>query len=235
MNGNINFNTRKKGYYRDKEVKNAINTFQALTSEQICYLHFKDIRNWNHALIKTRERLRNIKGINKIKIDIYGKPYCYYIDKKPKDKNFLHIINRNWGLIYLINLNNYFKLDDIKHEYVLGNIQPDSFTRFYSEKGNKYSYWFIESDRSDSHNKFTKIKQYNEMYQNNMWANEYWNMDKIYKPDYFPKILIVSDTLRRIDTILECVRQENKEKLDFYIISVQEIKNNLINSFNVRQ
>lgn len=220
-------NTRKKGYYRDQEIKKSIELFEVLIPEQICILHFykNGIKNWNQAMIKTRERLRKI-NVKKEKVNIYGKPYCYYT-KKPKDKNFVHVINRNWGYIFLINQNKYFKLTYLKHEYRIGNLQADGFTQFYSIEGNKYSYWFIESDRIDSHNEFTKIKQYNDMYANEDYIDEYWNRDDRFRPEYFPKILIICDSNRKIEKILNLINKQNKEKLEFYVISIDEIKEKL--------
>lgn len=205
--------------------------FEILIVEQICLLHFYDIKDWNQALIKTRERLRHLKKvrvINSEKIDIYGKPYGFYLDKRPKDKNFLHVVNRNWGYIYLSKLNNYFKLDAVKNEYSFPSLVTDGFGRFYSEKGNVHTYWFIESDKFESKNKFTKIQQYNDMYEKNEWVDEYWNLQNEFRPEHFPKILVVSDNINKADTILDCVKQFNKHNLEFYIIVVDEIKRRLI-------
>lgn len=162
---------------------------------------------------------------------MYGKPYGYFIDKRPRDRNFLHVINRNWGVIYLVRLNSFFKLDKVKFEYKLDNLVADGFIRLYSERGDLYSYWFIESDRVDSRNEFTKIQQYNYMFEKEEWGNEYWNVDKNFRPEYFPRVLIVADDIKKSEKILDCIKIENKHGLEFVLATVNEIKKRLMENW----
>ena len=230
MNNLLSYNTRKKGYYRDREIEWDIDRFQVLTVEQIYLLHFKNIKNKKQALIKTRERLRKLVKLKKIKrekINYYGKPYGFYIHK-PKGYTLEHIINRNWGYLYAMFYNPNFKLNDFENEYVVGDLQADGFIQLYSPKGKKYSYWFIESDRSSSKNKFDKIIKYNEMFKNDKYIDEFWVVDK--RPDNFPKILIVTDTMEKFNKIQKHIQKENKMGLEFILLTVDKIRQFLLGS-----
>lgn len=189
-------------------------------------MHFTDIKDRNQGLIKVRSRLRELKKLKKVKeekINAYGKPKVFF-KEKPKHTTLEHVINRNWGYLYLMNYNTYFKLQNVENEYVVGDVQADGFAKLYSDKGDKFSYWFVESDRVNSKNEFEKILKYNEMYKNDQYVDKYWSDNKKLRPDWFPKILIVTDSDSKKEKIEEKVRKENKEGLEFIVKTVEEIR-----------
>jgi len=233
-------NTRQKGYYRDKCIVETIEMFECLNTEQIYYLFFTNIK---YGIVKCRERLRVLKEkgkINSIRVDINECNY-YFINKK--SKFMIHDINRNWGYIYLLYLykfKEYYKFVEIKNEYVFKCGQrADGIIGFKNYVTNEYKYVIIESDRVDSRNKFNKIKEYVDIYRNGRYKNEFWYK----KVNRFPNVLIVCDSEKKKLKILEIekrdnikfviydenIGKENKLSLKFIVLTVDEIKREVIN------
>jgi len=233
-------NTRQKGYYRDKCIVEAIEMFECLNTEQIYYLFFTNIK---FGIVKCRERLRVLKEkgkINSIRVDINECNY-YFISKK--SKFMIHDINRNWGYIYLLYMykfKEYYKFIDIKNEYVMKCGQrADGIIGFKNYVTNEFRYVIIESDRVDSRNKFNKIKEYVDIYRSGNYKKEFW-FDKVRR---FPHILIVCDSDKKKEKILEIEKKDNikfviyderigkevRNSLKFIIVTVDEIKKEAIN------
>jgi len=97
----------------------------------------------------------------------------------------------------------------------------------------------IESDRVDSRNKFNKIKEYVDIYREGRYKNEFWYK----KVRRFPNILIVCDSEKKKDKIIEIEKRDNikfviydeniekevKLNLKFIVLTVDEIKREVIN------
>jgi len=216
--------TRKKGYYRDNEVKRSIEKFEILSTEQIYVLHFNNIKCVEYGLNKTRERMRKMKGVKKRRLD-FRLPTFYYIEGKGKMSNTIHDVNRNWGFIYLIKLHqDKYRFDSLRIEYVIGNVRSDGFLRLvrYIDDKDVVCY-FVESDISGSKNKFDKIIKYNELFRSKGYINEDW----VSVVRHFPHILIVIDDESKKKEIEDRVEKENVEELEFIILSVDEIKTRL--------
>jgi len=236
-------NTRQKGYYRDKCIIEAIEEFEVLTTEQIYYLIFTNIK---FGIVKCRERLRILKEkskINSIRVDINECNY-YFINNKYKNNRFIvHDINRNWGYIYNLYLykqKEYYKFVDIKNEYVFKCGQrADGIIGFRNYVTNEHRYVIIESDRVDSRNKFNKIREYVDIYREGRYKNEFWYK----KVNRFPHVLIVCDSEKKKSKVLEIEKRDNikfvgidesigkevKLSLKFIVITVDEIKKEVIN------
>jgi len=234
-------NTRQKGYYRDKCIVEAIEMFEVLTTEQIYYLFFSNIK---FGIVKCRERLRILKEkgkINSIRVDINECNY-YFIDKK--SKFMIHDINRNWGYIYLLYMykfKEYYKFIDIKNEYVMKCGQrADGIIGFKNYVTNEFRYVIIESDRVDSRNKFNKIREYVNIYREGKYKGEFWYK----KVNRFPNMLIVCDSEKKKVKVLEIEKRDNikfmvynesigkevKLSLKFIILTVDDIKKKLFES-----
>jgi len=217
-------NTRQKGYYRDRLIVSTIEDFEVLSTEQIYYLFFSDIK---HGIIKCRERLRQLRKRGKIlsyRLDINECSY-HFIDKKPY--YLQHNVNRNWGFMYIMNMvkceYKYLKFDEIRLEYYMKcGIRTDGIIGFKNYVTGEYRYWILESDRNDSRNKFTKIKNYNDKYGNNgeEYRNEYW-FDRV---ERFPHVLIVCDNNKKRDKILNMIVDDNMNGLKFIVVTVDKIK-----------
>jgi len=234
-------NTRKKGYYRDKLIVEAIEEYEILTTEQVYLLFFSSIK---YGIIKCRERLRKLvsrKKISSIRLDI-NECNKFYVDKLPK---FLeHDINRNWGFLYLLKMvereHKYYKYSDMKKEYIMDcGRRPDGIIGFKNYISNEYMYFIIESDRVESKNEFMKIINYNDIFKNRDYENEYW----FNRVNRFPHILIVCNSDKKKDEVLKKVEKDNieykyydkngilekKENLKFIVFTVDEIKEYLLN------
>ena len=220
-------NTRQKGYYRDKLIVETIDNFECLTTEQIYYLFFTDIR---YGIVKCRERLRILRKRDKInshRIDINECSY-HFIDKKPY--YLQHNINRNWGFMYIMNMvrcnYQYLKFNELRLEYYMKcGIRTDGIIGFKNYVTGEFRYWIIESDKVDSRNRFDKIKNYNDKYgdRGEGYKDEYW-FDRV---ERFPHILIVSDSNKKKDKILDRVIEDNIKVLKFDVITIDEIRKKL--------
>jgi len=215
--------TRKKGYYRDSEVKRSIEIFEILSTEQIYVLHFNNIKNIDYGLNKVRERMRKTKGVKKKRLDFKLPTFYFY---KIKMSNAIHDVNRNWGFLYLIKLyQDKYKFNDLKIEYVIEDMQSDGFielVRYIDDKDKIY--YFVESDISDSNNKFEKIKKHNDLFKRNGYIHEDW----VKSSKHYPHILIVTDNNKKKDKIIELIEIENTENLMFIVITVDEIRAKLL-------
>lgn len=215
-------NTRQKGFYRDKEVLASIEEYRVLDTEQICILHFNDLK---HGIVKARQRLRKLylsKKVNRGRDDM-AEPYYYYTDRKPYNTN--HTVNKNWGIIYLIHkAQKWEHLEVMQSEYPVGNLQADGFLGFVNTFTDKFNFYFIESDRTDSKNKFNKVRLYNELYSSGAYLKEPW----VQKTDKFPEILIITDTLGKMERIENHIKNENSEGLRFKVLTFDGIKQELL-------
>lgn len=220
----IMLNDRLRGFHRDRDVLESIRTYEVLNTEQVYILHFSELR---HGLKKARERLRklyNIKRINRGRLDLTES--CYYYDGK-RPNGIEHIINRNWGFIYLLHqANQWERMADWRREYSIGPLQADGFLGLHNSFTKMNRYWFVESDRSASNNKFEKIRLYNELYKSDSYLRESWAKLKI--TSRFPTVLIVTDTDKKASHIQRLIEQENKENLLFEVITIESIKELLI-------
>ncbi len=224
-----NLNTKARGYYRDREVIEYIRLFEVLSIEQISVLSFMSIRNREYRLNKVRARMKVLcdnEKVGCVKIrSMNGYTSCYFCDIK--NNNPIHDINRNWGLIWLMKeYQEKYKLSEIKFEYVIGNLQADGFiemSRYIND--NDKVFYFIESDRVGSKNKFDKVKKYNNLYVSNKYCSENW----VKYSKHFPWVLIVSDSDRKKDMIKRIVRDENINGLKFRVMTIDWIKDKLLN------
>ena len=235
-----NMNTRQKGYYRDKCIIEAIELFEILTTIQIYYLFFTDVK---YGIVKCRERLRILreKGkINSIRVDI-NEYAIHFVDKSKKYNRYLeHNVNRNWGFLYLLfmvrNKYKYYKFSDFNLEYVFCEKRADGIIGFKNYAiDNDYKYFIIESDRVESNNRFEKVKIYNDIYKNGLYKKEYW----FKRVNRFPHILIVCNSKKKKLKVEECVERDNikyeyvgdgKKKiggLKFIVKTIDEIKEEL--------
>lgn len=226
VNSNVKYmKTKEKGFYRKKEMIVYLRDyFKVLTTTQFYLLFFGDVR---HGLIKTREVLRkmrldkNIIGLKFSRQDFSQDNY-YYFDRKPYNPN--HAINRSWGIIYLLNkFKLYHRFSDVKIEYVLGDLQADGFLELRNYVSGRLLCWFIESDIGSSKNRFNKVVKYGDMKVSGIYKRERW----VGNTDYFPDVLVVTDSEKRVNLLERYVKSDNKVGIDFKVVSVGMIKREL--------
>ncbi len=221
----ILLNLRQIGSRRLKEIKESLETYQALTVEQVAAMHFYKLKSGEN---KARERLRKLaqtyKSVQSEKLDTSGKLYYFY-EKRPQHNSAAHVINRNWGFMWIIRgKKDYQKVVDMDIEYDIGTLVADGFIGLYNAFTGITDYWFIESDRASSKNKFEKIIKYTEYYKSGKYKTEFWAQ----KTKRFPGILIVTDTISKARRIIELIKKQNTEGLRFTVLTVDEIKESLL-------
>jgi hypothetical protein len=211
-------NCRKKGLERDKLIIDNIGYYEVLNTEQIYSLLFTPGK---YGQVKTRERLRKLVELKRIirgRVDL-NQPAYYYISKKPALLD--HMLQLNWGYIYLWSKTKSWEVfNKLENEYALGPLQADGFCGFINTKGENNRYYFIESDMSGSRNKFKKISLYNDLFESGICDHESWAEFT----SKFPSILIVTDSERKLNIISEIIKSENRNRLNFEVITVDQIR-----------
>ncbi|MDO7786109.1 replication-relaxation family protein [Desulforamulus aquiferis] len=205
-----------KGFHRDREILLAIEKLQALTTDQVTALFFEGSESSQR---KARERLLKLYQMKKIKRCRYSlnEPYCYYLGRK--HGRLEHLIELNWVYVWLTNnLRSWEQFYCFKHEYNLGVLQADALAGIRNTVTGKTKFSFVELDRSD--NDFDKVEKYNRLYESDGYTRQWWSE----LADRFPNILVVTTTERRRAKILERVKQDNVNGLEFTIILNDEIK-----------
>lgn len=220
-------NLRQVGSQRLKEIKDSLEKYQALTVEQVVVMHFRGLKYGGN---KARERLQKLsktyKSVQKEVLDTSGKLYYFY-DKKPQHNSAFHVINRNWGFVYLVHgKKDYQKVVDLDTEYDLDILVADGFLGLYNNFTKETDYWFVESDRASSKNKFEKIKKYTEYYKSGKYKLEHWAQ----KAKRFPGVLIVTDASSKAVKILELIEKQNTEGIRFRVVTVDEIKEEIMSN-----
>lgn len=219
-------NSRQIGFQRAREIKESVNQFGALVIEQLFVMHFKGMIS---GMDKARERMWSItkksSHISKDKLDSSGRLYYFPTGAKPLHNSATHVINRNWGFLSLIQgKKDYEKVVDLDTEYDLGVLVADGFMGLHNTFTGVTDYWFIESDRAGSKNKFEKVKKYTEYYKSGQYKLEPWAT----KTKRFPGVLIVTDTSAKAVKILELIEKQNTEGIRFKVITVEEIKEQIM-------
>jgi hypothetical protein len=216
--------TKQKGFYRKKEMITYLRDhFKVLTTTQFYLLFFSDIK---HGLIKAREVLRKMRCDKSLGLKVSRQDFnydnYYYFDRKPYNPD--HAIQRSWAMIYLINkYKKYHRFNNAEIEYVLGELQADGFLELKNFTNDKLLCWFIESDIVSSKNRFNKVIKYNNVKVSKVYKREKWSVNT----DFFPDVLVVTDSDKRVDTLKKYVKNDNKAGMDFHVVSIGMIKKEL--------
>jgi hypothetical protein len=220
-------NLRQVGSQRLNDIKNSLETYQALTVEQVMAMHFRDLKYGGN---KARERLQKLsqtyKSVQKERLDTSGKLYYFY-EKRPQHNSAAHVINRNWGFLYLTQgKKDYEKVVDLDAEYNLDMLVADGFLGLHNTFTGVTDYWFIESDKASSKNKFEKVLKYTEYYKSGKYKLEHWAS----KTKRFPGVLIVTDSATKAKRILGLIEKQNAERIRFKVITVEDIKTEIMSN-----
>ena len=208
----------QKGYHRDREVIDTIDEMKVLDTDQIKLLHYPSYRVAQRRL----KILSDKQAISRVRESI-DRPYYYYIDKRTQAA---HIIGINWARISLEhNKQSAYRLEMCEYEPDYDFIRPDAVISFASTGLKKdYLTYFIEFDQSTrNRSNFDKIKKYNQLYEKtNLWRSQWWVQD------YFPDILIVTETKERQKVIEKQIERDNKNNLVFNVRLLDRIKGELM-------
>lgn len=206
-------NNHKKGYYRDSELLNLLNSQSVLNTEQIRILLFKDtcLRIVQRRLKKLSEAKRIKRG--RASID---EPFYYYLDKKPGQLE--HSLGVSWIYTWIMStLSNMETIHKFEREVDYKILRSDAFLAINNTWSKQFAFFFFEFD-NDSSNAFDKVEKYNRIYSEEMYLGRWW----VPLSKRFPMIIIVTTGSKK--TIEEKIEMENVNKLRFKVYSLNEIK-----------
>lgn len=205
------------GYRRDRDVIDAIAEMKVLDTDQLRLLFYPSARVAQRRLKILTDKQKIFRGRDSIDM-----PYYYYVEKRIQAQ---HAIGTNWARIYMQHIKKgAYSLDRCEYEVEYDFIRPDAVITFNST-GIKQNYltYFIEFDQSTrNHSTFDKIKKYNQLYDTpKLWQSEWW------AKDYFPDILIITETEERVRVIEKQIARDNKNKLVFNVKLLDKIREDL--------
>ncbi|MDQ7094247.1 hypothetical protein REC12_11665 [Desulfosporosinus sp. PR] len=192
-------NNRQFSSHRDKQVIQVVSACKAMTTQQIAILLFPG----KAGLRKCQQRLKYLadhKLINFIKRPFFDMPNVYYLKKEPSLSALQHIVAVTWIYVWL---SKHYEVEHWETEVDFGILQCDALCKL------KEGLWyFIEFDRSISHNGFKKPMQYSELYsKEGMLGSDL--LKKLENPSKFPRILIITDSAKRGVKIKNSIKQDN--------------------------
>lgn len=212
--------TRQKGCLRDREILLEIERRQALNTEQVRSLFFKDLKS---GRTKAQERLLKLYQGGRVKRCRVSltEPYCYYTG--PRHGRLEHLLDLNWVYVWFTaGLKAWEQVHCFNYEPPLGILQPDAFCGIRNSVTGRCKFWFVELDRSA--NDFDKVEKYNQYYGTEAYIGQWWRK----LADRFPTILVVTTTARRATNILKRIKDENEHGLNFKVMLLNEIKEGLL-------
>lgn len=208
----------QKGYRRDRTVIDAIDEMKVLDTDQLKFLFYPSHRVAQRRLkiLADKQKLFRIR-------ESIDQPYYYYLEKRSQAH---HAIGINWARIYLDTIKKgAYSLERCEYEPSYDFIRPDAVVSFIATgiKQDCLTY-FIEFDQSTrNHSAFDKIKKYNQLYDTpKLWRSEWWARE------YFPDILIVTETEERKKVIENYIKKDNKNNLVFIVKLLDKIKGELM-------
>lgn len=217
-------NTRQKGSRRDKEILLEIERRQALNTDQIAALFFSGI---SHGHRKARERLLKLyKGrrVKRCRVAL-TEPYAYYIDRK--HGRLEHLLALNWVYVWFTSgLKPWEQVHCFSYESNFGLLQADAFVAIKNNVTGHFKFCLVELDRSA--NDFDKVRKYNQLYQSEDYAGQWWAE----LADRFPPVLVVTTSPRRAAHIRERIEKENTNGLEFKVCLLEEISSPILGSQN---
>lgn len=203
---------------RDAEIVSLLHTHAVLCTEQIAALVFSGQK---YGLKMARRRLKSLVEHGRVtrrRFAVYASN-VYYIDTMPKQ--WEHRLGVNWVYCWLrLNLKPGESLYHWQAPYYSGDLRPDALWAVRS--GGQSQVGFLELDRGT--NAFSKVKQYNDYYQQKAYQGEWWAA----QATRFPQVLIATETQARLNRILRCIATDNVQGLRFDVRLLSEIRAQVI-------
>ena len=215
---------RQLGIYRDNEILERIEVHKCLNTEQIQILMFKGMTLGSRKR-KCQQRLKKLTDQGKIRRWRYDleSPYAYFIERIG---HMEHAVLLNWIVIWSeLNLNSCEEIYSIKYEKDFGILRSDCFIAIKNTVTDSFRFLLIEMDIHHASNKFNKVKKYNKLYESDL-SDQWWSK----LTDKFPKILLVTNIERKLNKIVDLVKSENKNSLEFECHLVWNIRNDVLKS-----
>lgn len=212
-------NKVRLGYHRDKRIVRELEEHKVLNTYQIALLIFEG----KSALRKAQQRLKKLvqdRKIKRIRLAL-DEPYIYYLQSATG--RFKHLLAVNWVYVWVIkNLCSWQQLWCWEYEPNYKGIRPDAFYGIRNVATGEIKFYFVELDRS--HNLWDKTIKYNTFYQSGNYAELSWAK----QAKVFPTILVITTDLGRLKTIQKSVEKENRHKLHFQVMLLDDVVNPLV-------
>lgn len=200
-------NNYQTSLHRDKQIILILSMVKAVTAIQLTHLLFPG----KYGLRKCQDRLKYLSErqlIQCIERPFFHMGNIYFLKKEPSLSAIPHIISVSWIFVWL---SKRFEIEYWEQEVDFGILQCDAICRI---KGGRW--FFIELDRVASHNPFKKPMQYNELFEKERNVGSKF-LQRLGNPDRFPRIVIVTDSVRRGVIIKKIIQENNPHGLGYGI------------------
>lgn len=207
-------NTLAKSSLRDRRALRYLDVLGALTTEQVWSLCFSDIATGQR---KAQQRLKRLfdRGLAKRVRPSLDSPMVYWTAQRPGLME--HTVACNWVYCYLVRrcqswekIEGWYPEDDYKV------LRCDAFAVIRNTALKTNRFLFVEVDLSE--NRFDKVQKYTALCQKGVDA---WWVDET---SVFPTVLVVTETLARLEHIRKLAKEQNPLGLRFDVKLLSDIK-----------
>jgi hypothetical protein len=228
MEGGCRLNCVQKGLTRDKRILEAINNMKSMDTQQVATLFFRGLTPAS-AQRKAQQRLNHLyhAGLLKRSRASIHSPYVYYADKKSSQQE--HLVATNWAYVWFASrLSSWETLWHWRHEYVCPSLRADAFCGIRNTVTGEVRFWFVELDRSE--NNWDKAVKYNNYFEKQEYISQWW----VEYAKSFPRILAVTTSPARLQTIHEAIKANNPNKLKFEVRLLEDLQKECMTTKSVR-
>jgi hypothetical protein len=149
-------------------------------------------------------------------------PYFYYFKRPGQIEHTLGVSwIYTWVRMTLTTMERIHCFDREVKEYK--TVRPDAFMGIKHLFSGNLSFYFMEFDVAESGNDFDKVAKYNALFSSEGYASAWW----VPLSKRFPAIIVV--TTGNKDRILDRVKAENINNLEFRVYTLSEIKEECFN------
>jgi hypothetical protein len=184
-----------------------------MTAKQLTSLLFPG----KYGLRKCQDRIKFLHEHELIKF--IERPFfylgnVYYLNKEPALSAIPHVISMSWIFVWI---SKHFEIEYWEQEVDFGILQCDALCKV---KGGMW--FFIEFDRVVSHNPFKKPMLYTELFEKEGRKGSQL-LQRLDNPSSFPRIIVITDSVRRGVTIKKIIKENNPHHLGYGIEKKEEI------------
>ena len=160
-------NQVQSGYQRDRAVVAAVTEWRAMTTEQVAELLFPIPA----GLRKAQQPLKRLHDQGRVGRTRLEAGYCYYAGTRPGQAD--HLTAVNWIRLWLMR-RRYEVMGRWEYEAVCGDVRSDAVCVLRNRWTGEHQAWFVEADRSASHNGWAKVGAYSELYASGRYESAWW-------------------------------------------------------------
>jgi hypothetical protein len=177
-----------------------------MTTEQVAELLFPIPA----GLRKAQQRLKRLYDQGRLGRTRLEAGYCYYAGTRPGQAD--HLTAVNWIRLWL-SQRKYEAIERWEYEAVCGGVRADGLCLLRNTWTGERQAWFVELDRSVSHNGWRKAAAYGELYASGRYDSAWW----VPLVKRFPAVLCVADSPAKLAEIRREIDQGNPQGLRFEV------------------